>query len=93
MYNHGFLAELVAKFLIKKIKLKDIFIRQRYFKKLIFFMCLQKKTQHTFIELFLIEVLVQRYIVINFSLWKKCFGIPKKKKKEVIESCGFLLKS
>lgn len=56
-------------------------------------MCLQKNPQHTFIELFLIEVLVQRYIVINFSLWKKCFGIPKKKKKEVIESCGFLLKS
>lgn len=52
-------------------------------------MCLQKNPQHTFIELFLIEVLVQRYIVINFSLWKKCFGIPKKKKKRSLKAVVF----
>lgn len=44
------------------------------------FSCVYKKNKHFFIELFLREVLVQRYIVINFSLWKKCFGIQKKKR-------------
>lgn len=55
VYNHGSLAELVAKFLIKKIKPKDIFIRQRCFKKHIFFMCLQKKKKQTLFHRIVLE--------------------------------------